>query len=595
MTGRRRGPPLAETRLFDVREAAASVARDLAERPAPFVSFLREWGAGPRWYTFELDDDLLERLLRDDRSVLEALDLHEHQSREAVVLHGPVPGGSRDAGGLLTVLDPAGAVRGVLGRGLPAQEATLFARVDHSRPHVGEGDVVDIGVTLSGDTLEGLVSELSVTFPEGLETLAIHAAAESPDFMPEGQAPWSATFVVARDLSVTPSSWAFSARAVGARPRYQLRIVFKAAGAVISTLRLTLHAPASLLPPEQSGGECKLPKERGADLVIALAERPGNLCEVSLIDGDRRWHDAPLPWQLPGADDLFGRLSSLEDDTDVRELGFEMRAELPAEVADFLERPGAEGRSVLIQSDGRVAPFEVMQLHPDADGPLLGVERAVTRWISRREMPERTRFAAGKPVCIRPTYPAPDDLPDAAQEEAIVAAFGEGGCRVARTLADLGAVLDDGGVGLVHFAGHASGSPAGLTLEDGRVRPAKLHPGRPLMREGHPLFFLNGCYAGKAAAGQPAAVSNFALMLLQAGACGVVAPTIEVKTGAAVTAARVFYAALEQGSTVAEAVRAIHRRALDPATPLSHRASLLSYLAFGHHALRPASAQAATT
>jgi hypothetical protein len=68
--------------------------------------------------------------------------------------------------------------------------------------------------------------------------------------------------------------------------------------------------------------------------------------------------------------------------------------------------------------------------------------------------------------------------------------------------------------------------------------------------------------------------------LLVANFTAVVANMIEVNSIAARNAADKFYAAVESGSSVADAVHKIHQLVNDKVTPEEHKASYLSYLAF---------------
>src|SRR5690349_21690353 len=71
---------------------------------------------------------------------------------------------------------------------------------------------------------------------------------------------------------------------------------------------------------------------------------------------------------------------------------------------------------------------------------------------------------------IRPTYKAPDALPNAEKAEDYLRTHFLRLMRVA-TEAELEALLECGDVGMAHFAGHADGNTARLSLEGAKVPP----------------------------------------------------------------------------------------------------------------------------
>lgn len=243
-------------------------------------------------------------------------------------------------------------------------------------------------------------------------------------------------------------------------------------------------------------------------------------------------------------------------------------------ITGLLDRNDLEGITTLIISDQRVAPFEAMKLRRKQNGPLLGADRPVVRWISKATMADAP--SGGKIACIRPNYSGKSVLPSAKQEEDDLQQRYPG-MTVARTTAEFSELLKRTDVAMVHYAGHARGNPPNLILEDAPVSAMKFSSSSELMNTAHPVIFANGCRAGQAQTGVPAMQANFAKIVLKSGASGFIAPMIEVDSPAAYECEKVFYNALKT-DTVAEAVRKV--RARTNTCHETQKATCMSYAAF---------------
>jgi CHAT domain len=597
--------PLGTFRTCAASERADRVARELEAYFAPYLVIRRDLEDRNGWYVFLVDEELIRRLKskRFGITVEHTLDLHEHEfdTPRIVSMEGP-------PGTLLTrvlashvraaahrphvLLDTHEAVRGIFtGEALPPAQAMLYPSITCvDGNEVEPGQVVEFLVKVEAAPQPGITTALPIQFPRHAETIDLYAEVSSREFGPLGRDEWSKTFVVSRQLRSTPDQWLFKARARGNRKQYSLTVTFHTAGAVVGALGVTLPRRsrlASAPPPKFSARLMSIPQESGARLVVSISEQGGQDYLLSLYQDNGQWDDA-VPWQGAGraSETYFTWLENAQTDQDLQDAGYGLWVDLPEPMRRFLDRHEVEGASTLFISNGRVAPFEILQLRPKSSGPFLGVDRPVTRWVNDSGMPAGRELKVARVACIRPTYQGADALPSAVAEEAYLQGRFPRLSHVA-TKSDLDTLLDNGDVGLVHFAGHADGNPAQLTLEDARVPPARFHPAKPLLSQGHPLFFLNGCRAGSGRSGAPAAVANFVKVLLTSECSAVVAPMIKTDSAAALEAAHVFYEALETES-IAEAVRRVRALPTTRAMPDAQRATFLSYLAFAPPTLRVA-------
>jgi hypothetical protein len=468
---------------------------------------------------------------------------------------------------------------------LEAARGALYPRVTSAPPGAIEPEQV-VTFTLRLTPLGGGgLAPVGVDFLEGAATTALRAVVSSSAFArPEGE-PWEQTFTVDRGLATAPVEWAFRARALGDRPAYALTIVFDVGGTPAGAYELRLRRRGA---PEiaGAGGLVRIPAARsGAALVLAITVE-GQGYRLRARRGAETVADAPWPM---GTDPFFSELESAVGLAAIRELGYALYVSLPAEVTAAIDDPALDGLPILITSSVPAAPFEILRVRPDQNGPLLGVDRPVLRWTDKPPLPDADALRITGAACIRPEYPPPDDLPSAAEEERDLASFGlrYAGLAVERValLAELDALMEKSSVQLLHFAGHAGGSPARLSLQDATVRPGHFDPGTPLMRA-RPFLFLNGCQAAVGRPLVPEFQADMVKMLLVARCTGALAPLNRVQSAAALAAERTFYAAAAAGQTVGEAAQAVRRLAFAPGTEGKSVGSYLSYLAFASPQLR---------
>lgn len=596
------GPLSNSFRTYSASDRADRVARELEAHFAPYLVIRRDLGIRDLWYLFLVDEELIWRLKsrgfwfgKPLCSVEDALNLHEEGSIPPGIVSTEAPPGTLVPKALARptratvhrpdlLLDTHEGVRGVFtGEALPPAQAMVYPSIScRDGNEVEPNQVVEFLVRVEAAPRPGISAAFPIQFPGNAETIDLHAEVSSREFEPLSRDDWSRTFVVNRQLRSTPEHWLFKAQARGDRKQYSLTVTFHTSGLVIGALEVALprRSLAASAPPAKFGARLmSLPQESGARLVVSISEPGSQDYLLSLYEDNRPWENV-VPW--PGAgrnsETYFTGLERAQTDQDLQNAGYGLWVDLPEPVRQFLDRRQLEGAPTLFISNGRVAPFEILQLRPQRSGPFLGVDRPVSRWVNDSDMPAGEELKVARVACIRPSYQGADALPSAVKEEEDLRERFPALLRVATT-SDLDNLLESGDVGLVHFAGHADSSPAHLTLEDGQVLPARFHPSKPLLKQGHPLIFLNGCRAGAGRSGAPAAVANFVKVLLTSRCSAVVAPMINAYSPAALEAARVFYDALAT-ETIAEAVRRVRAIPSTQSIPDTQRATFLSYLAF---------------
>jgi len=558
---------------------ARGVARELEVTGAPFLLVRREADGAVLWYTFEVDDELLRRLRADAFAVEGALDLYEYPAGPVWPSDG-VPATSAVWGPQgFPVLDPAAEIiRGLATPGGTTQ-GVLFPEITASVAVVRPQQTIELAVALAAASPLGPALPLDLEFPPGVERLSLLAFVESDHFSrPEGES-WQTSFSVSRNLEVSPAAgWTFKARATGPRASYRLTVSFLCGGALAGRVQYTLAAAGSpeAAPPSSSGGTISIQPSVEVPHTVTVARTPTGAFELRFLDKGE-----PAGWvPVQFSRNYLQQLEQASDLARVVELGESIYDDLSASsraLVEWLER--SSGPLTIVSREPAI-PFELLQLRPERNGPLLGVERPVARALDLSEgVP--TTLVVDRAACIRPDYPSPNALPDAAGEEA------ELGARVVlergATQADLDALLGRGDLPLVHFAGHAEGDPAQLFLQDGAVSPTRFRRSSPLLRS-HPFVFLNGCRAGHGQGDGPSVQRNMTATFLQRGAAGVLAPLIRVKSPSARRAAGAFYEACAEGFVVAEAVRRVRALALDPRA--GHAPTFLSYLIHAPPSLR---------
>jgi hypothetical protein len=599
-------------RVYSVTEPAQRVAADLVARSVSYVLFRMDSEDEEQWKVLRVDDALLTALglgrrtrgrgstaaqaLRKTFEQLDdflwTLDATSESTDESASLGLPTMRVPRawlagNANAPRIFLDQTGTLRTLaLGPSgaLPAQRAAVYPRLECAEgTEVAPEQTVEFELRIEAAPPGGIATRLDIEFPEGAATLDLLATVSSEDFVrPDGVA-WSATFTIDRQLTARPAAWTFRARASGERARYSLTVQFLAANHVVGALEATLVLRQSGLPAKIEQRGLRLPSAPGAPRAVAVSSDAVSRYAFECLRDGKTWaRSEPAPF---AGEEFFRSLANARSLRALdRDVGLGLNTELPDEVRTFFATPEDEGLALLVASVGRVAPFEAARARLAVAGSFLGVERPVLRWTSL-EMPDIARIGVGPIACIRPDYADRPLLSATGEQEDLETRFPT---RVERfaTEADLERLLDRADVRLIHFAGHADGSPAELVLEGGvKVRATRFDPARALVKDGRPFFFLNGCRAGWGTDKTAAMVGNLVKALLLYGFSGVVAPTISVDSAAASKAARVFYeAAVTQ--PVVEAVQNVRRLAVAAETPDALRASFLSYVAFTPAGLR---------
>jgi CHAT domain len=586
-------------RTFAGSEPAARVAKDLLANVAPFAVFRYRFGARTGWRALRVDDELLTMLFAGKhKSAASVLSLSGQDTGPTI----DVPSWDMvaleslwstlgETGAPHLLLDNAGTVRGLTsgtpptpgGGEPPPHEPVVYPRVEcPDGPEIEPNQTVEFQVTIEGVPPVGSAPLLPIQFPEGAETLDLTAEISTADYAQPPETAWTKTFTIDHQLRSTPHEWAFKASARGDGPRYSLIVRFLAAGRPVGRVVQTLVRKGSRIPPTLESRPQQLPSEAGAQRQVTIAQHGADLYKFRLYERGA-FVDESEPWALPGTE-YFNKLETAVTTSAVTALGWSLFTNLPPSVRSFLGKAPGDGLTTLICSGERIAPFEIMRMKRTERWSFLGAETIVTRWTDDN-IPNASQVPINQVVCIRPDYlskPLPSALEE---EESLRERFGQRLTRVA-TRAELEQTLARPDVHLIHFAGHSAGNPAQLSLADGKfASPADFDPSQPLVKDGQPFFFINGCQAGAGDDGGPALLSNMVALLLPAGLAGIVAPAIRVNSKAALRAMRTFYE-VAQNAPVAEAVRAVRRLAIASDTPDEERATYLSYMAFVPSGLR---------
>ncbi len=474
---------------------------------------------------------------------------------------------------------------------LPAAEVSLHARLAAvGRERVEPGDVATFLLDFQLDTPyaapgpAGATDAMRVLLGQGEVERSIFVSASSGDFTPLPGKTWERVFTLRRD-SVTPSSWSFEGKALGDRPVYRLSIQITVNGARACGLQVQLGRRNGDIPSQTSAtGTMTAPASAGASVVVTV-DREGPACVA-------KWTAAggePLRWTiLFDPVEHFRALGSerLQERKALAEYCRKLVIDVNRDLYDALRKTALDHGGILIQSSTPMLPFELLPVAPSI--PFLGAECPVARWVNRPDVPVPQVGARrlAKVACIRPDYEKSDALPDAAGEEADLRTWLEDRGLPAPVhagdKAGVDALLSQGDIDLLHFAGHAEDQPPAMRLPGRDTIAPDLFLFSHLV-DNHPLFFLNGCRAAMGHADQPPSLGGMIEGLLRLDFVGVVAPFLTVDSAAARKAARAFYEALGRGKTAVEAVQAIHACAdTDP----GQAATYMSYLAYVPAGLR---------
>ena len=596
-------PPFA---VYSSWEPAHRVAADLRARGVThaLVHHVDDTPMG-RWEMFVVDDDLYtaleqrdwRRWLKPRPTVEDKLKdlLGKAQARTRVtpltiaenLRHQDVFDVAADADMATVYYAMDGTVRGLqLARGLslPVQRVPIYPKLACSAgTTVVPDEVVVFTATIEVRPPAGAASVFEVEFPEGADTVDVIATASSQDFE-DDRSDWSQVFTLRRDrddtVTCAPVAWEFRAKAIGERLRYALTIQFVVRGNVIGALQATLVRRDSGLKPTWDETPFLIPTDSGARCVLAVSSQANDHYDFWAYRDGKLVAKAHAQQKF---EQYFEGLDTVPKSQPLRDVILGLTTDVPEVIRNFVGAAEDQGLPLLIASTTRVAPFEIMRVRLTDPDSLLGIVRPTFRWIDA-SMSDVRQVQIGKVAAIRPSY-ASRPLAAAEQEEKDLRRRYSND-RVDRfsTKPDVEGLLGRDDVRLLHFAGHADGSPAHLTLEDAKILATFFAPETKCVLQ-KPFFFVNGCRAGASAGIAPSSMlGNFTKALLSQGFCGAVAPSIRVDSTAAADAAKVFYDASDETSVI-ERVQKIRARALQtPSDAL--RASYLSYVVFAHAALR---------
>jgi HEAT repeat protein/energy-coupling factor transporter ATP-binding protein EcfA2 len=289
-------------------------------------------------------------------------------------------------------------------------------------------------------------------------------------------------------------------------------------------------------------------------------------------------------------------LAGEEVEPEMKRLGHELYRQLfPAEMKGMYRRWRDKVRTIQISSAEWWIPWELVRpydqdLHPVIDDDFLGARFEVTRWLIGGTSPAAA-IRIERLACVEAGESGGPRLPSAARERELLADLArhrqiEDASPAQATFSALTALLERGGLGLLHFAGHGEFSrehpeDSRILLADGRSLAAGELEG-PLLQKisaDRPLVFFNACSTAQ----QGAALTSLSgwpdAWIGRAGAGAFVAPQWQVRDSLAYELARLFYLALERGRTLGRAARLARRwvRRKD-----RRHATWLAFAVYGH-------------
>lgn len=248
-------------------------------------------------------------------------------------------------------------------------------------------------------------------------------------------------------------------------------------------------------------------------------------------------------------------------------------------------------RSILIYSDEPWIPWEMIKPYDDQgeliDDDFFAAKFELTRWLSgERSLAGKIQMEAFS--CLTSNVELPKSE---AEEDLIRRLFGlQAQLRDAspqeQSMEAIMRVLQEGGVGLFHLAGHGTFNPsfpneAGFPLADGSVfRASDLQgPVQTQISQDRPLVFLNACRSGRQA-WSLTNLGGWANRWVKVCGCGAfLGPQWDVRDSVAFAFAQEFYQALVLGATLGSAAKAARAaaRKIAPSDP-----SWLAYAVYGH-------------
>jgi hypothetical protein len=248
-------------------------------------------------------------------------------------------------------------------------------------------------------------------------------------------------------------------------------------------------------------------------------------------------------------------------------------------------------RTLLIVSDEPWIPWEMIKPYDDQgeliDDEFFAERFELTRWLTGNR-PSPGEIAVQAFACLAQG----DRLPTATAEGALITSLlhSQKGLRDASPASPgvetLTAVLQAGGIGLLHLAGHGTfdstlPNEAGLPLTDGSVlRPSDLHgPVQTQLGQDRSLVFLNACRSGRQGWSWTG-LGGWADRWVRLCGCGAfIGPQWNPRDSVAFAFARAFYESLAKGETLGTAAKTA-RQAAHVAAPGDP--GWLAYAVYGH-------------
>jgi hypothetical protein len=247
-------------------------------------------------------------------------------------------------------------------------------------------------------------------------------------------------------------------------------------------------------------------------------------------------------------------------------------------------------RTLLIISDEPWIPWEMVKPYNDRgdilDDEFFAERFELTRWLAG-DRPAPGEIRVGAFACVEEGV----GLPLAGSERRLVTSLARSQGVQDASPAEPGAAaltarLQEGGIGLLHFAGHGTFDPAlpneaGFPLADSSVfRPSDLHgPVQTQLSRDRPLVFLNACQSGRQGWSWTG-LGGWADRWIRGCGCGAfLGPQWEVRDSVAFAFARSFYESLGRGETLGIAAKAARKEArmAAPGDP-----SWLAYAVYGY-------------
>lgn len=194
---------------------------------------------------------------------------------------------------------------------------------------------------------------------------------------------------------------------------------------------------------------------------------------------------------------------------------------------------------------------------------MFGVSLAISRWKKGLRFPNPLRVS--RFAVVAPQY-ATNAL-KYADDEATDLQRGYGARRIPGEHDAVCAMLDEPGTQALHFSGHggyddATPDNSYIRLEPGKLDPDDINAAR-VGASDHPLVFLNACEVGREG-WSLTNIGGWATTFCDAEFSVFVGPYWRVNDRVAREVARIFYAHLRDGETVARAMQAVRRQFAQP-------------------------------